>query len=247
MSVEMPNYYAVIPANVRYDKRLKPNAKLLYGEITSLTNKTGYCWAENSYFADLFEVSTETISRWVSQLEKLGYLSVEIQKSKGNKRRISLFGISVEKVLKNSPKNDDLPIDEKVNTYCQKSQEVLTKKSRGIDKKVKSYNRINNKYNIKYNNIAQTPLEFLEKNSFSMYETLLINYQQKIKDFDHVIAQANLKIQSENIEWIPKVLFARFQYFLNNWVYNDQKNTFGNNQQNDDEVILPQSKKIGRK
>ena len=31
---ETPNYYAIIPANVRYAD-LKPNAKLLYGEITA--------------------------------------------------------------------------------------------------------------------------------------------------------------------------------------------------------------------
>ena len=28
---EKPNYYAVIPSNVRYDDRLKDKAKLLYG------------------------------------------------------------------------------------------------------------------------------------------------------------------------------------------------------------------------
>ena len=40
------NYYAIIPAKVRYDKNLKPAEKILYGELTALSNKNGYCHAE---------------------------------------------------------------------------------------------------------------------------------------------------------------------------------------------------------
>ena len=39
---EQPNYYAIIPATVRYEKNLKSAEKLLYGEITGLANKSGY-------------------------------------------------------------------------------------------------------------------------------------------------------------------------------------------------------------
>src|SRR5690625_180640 len=68
------SYYAIIPATVRYDKRLTDGAKLLYGEITALCNEKGYCWAKDSYFSSLYEVSKSTIQRWIKQLEDNGYI-----------------------------------------------------------------------------------------------------------------------------------------------------------------------------
>ena len=72
------SYYAVIPATVRYDKDLPFGAKMLYGEITALSNQRGYCFAQNAYFAKLYDLSISTISRWVSKLVKKGYLKMEI-------------------------------------------------------------------------------------------------------------------------------------------------------------------------
>ena len=46
------NYYAIIPANIRYNKELKFAERLMYGEIIALSNKIGYCYASNKYFAE---------------------------------------------------------------------------------------------------------------------------------------------------------------------------------------------------
>jgi hypothetical protein len=76
---EKKSYYAIIPANVRYDKNLSANAKLLYGEITALCNEKGYCWATNEYFASLYNTSEKTITRWISNLKDSEYIDTKIE------------------------------------------------------------------------------------------------------------------------------------------------------------------------
>lgn len=73
------SYFAVIPANVRYDKDLSANAKLLYGELTALCNEKGYCWATNAYFADLYDVNIRTIQKWLTQLTEKNYIFRDIE------------------------------------------------------------------------------------------------------------------------------------------------------------------------
>jgi len=106
--MDCPSYYAIIPAEVRYSD-LKPNAKLLYGEITSLTHKEGYCFATNNYFATLYKVSKNTVSTWISSLEKSGFINIEmIYKDKQIvERRITI------KNLEGIFKNDERGIIEK--------------------------------------------------------------------------------------------------------------------------------------
>ena len=82
---EKPSYYAIIPAQVRYAKELTPNAKLLYAEITALAQKDGSCWASNKYFSELYNVSTVTISRWVSSLVDNSFIIRKITYKKGTK------------------------------------------------------------------------------------------------------------------------------------------------------------------
>lgn len=118
------NYYAIIPANVRYDKNLTPNAKLLYGEITALCNEKGYCWANNSYFSELYGVSKKTISNWISSLDERGFIKSEMiykENSKEIKER-RLYITRMEKdfvtygrnVLNPTEENFHTPMEEKV-------------------------------------------------------------------------------------------------------------------------------------
>ena len=73
------NYYAIIPAIVRYDKELTDKAKLLYGEITCLCNKEGYCFATNNYFANLYNCTPRAIQFTISKLQEKGYIKIIIE------------------------------------------------------------------------------------------------------------------------------------------------------------------------
>lgn len=121
---DKPNYYSVIPAIVRYDNELKPNEKLLYGEISALTNRNGECWASNDYFAKLYDKSKDTVSDWISKLNKKGYISVELirnETTKAIEKRI----IRINPLLANI---DLVPVKSPIG-YRQKSLEGIGKKT----------------------------------------------------------------------------------------------------------------------
>ena len=68
--------YIIVPADVRYDKRLPFGARLLYGEISGLSNMHGFCFASNGYFAKAYGVTDITISNWISALKKYKYITI---------------------------------------------------------------------------------------------------------------------------------------------------------------------------
>jgi len=110
-------YYAIIPADVRYDVRLTPNAKLLYGEITALCNEKGFCWAMNGYFAELYSVSKVSVSKWVGSLRDCGYIECEVQYKEGTKQitnRYIRLATPIKEILGTPIKKSLIPSQRKV-------------------------------------------------------------------------------------------------------------------------------------
>lgn len=93
--VEKPGYWAVIPANVRYDKNLSPLAKLLYGEISCLLQFNNKCFASNKYFSRLYEVSETQVSRLINQLIKHNYVKSEMEITAHGSRRLIKIPLNI--------------------------------------------------------------------------------------------------------------------------------------------------------
>ncbi|ELH0989215.1 helix-turn-helix domain-containing protein [Staphylococcus pseudintermedius] len=111
---DQPSYYSIITANVRYDNRLTDSEKLLFAEITSLSNKHGYCTASNGYFAKLYEVTKVTISRRIANLKECGYLQVEIIRKGNEIKQRKLYPLT--EMIRPINANDNTPINNSVNT-----------------------------------------------------------------------------------------------------------------------------------
>lgn len=190
MNNEQPSYYSITPANVRYDRNLKANEKLLFSEITALANKSGYCTATNGYFAPLYDVTKTTISNWINHLKEKGYVKVVFQK---NGKQI--IGRKIYPVMnpikenKNTPvkEKDNTPIKENDNTYSKKEQEGIKEKFKHpIKEKFKenitSINNtsINNNIRASDNAQAQIPKELTQTQVIEIeFEKLWALYPRK--------------------------------------------------------------------
>lgn len=149
METHTPNYYAVIPASVRYDNTLSASEKLLYAEISALSNKNGFCHAKNTYFADLFNVDKRTVQRWFEKLTARGYITSEIERDDKN--------TVVKRVIKLIDKTS-VKVDTNVTTPHDKN--VMTPHDKNVqtphDKNV-TYNNTRNNNIININNIPPDP------------------------------------------------------------------------------------------
>lgn len=83
------NQYSVIPASVRYDRSLSPQAILLFGEINSSANAYGICDEINQYFTVALNVDVKTVNRCLNQLIDAGHIQ-RIFEGKTRKLRVIL-------------------------------------------------------------------------------------------------------------------------------------------------------------
>ena len=187
MNNEQPSYYSILTANVRYDRELKANEKLLFSEITALANKSGYCTATNNYFANLYGKSKTTISNWINHLKEKGYLKVYLEKDGSQ-----IIGRKLYPVAEPVKENKDTPIKENLNTCTKKAQEGIKENFKPpIKEKFKENNTsinntsinntsINNNISASDNAQAQIPKELTQTQIIEIeFEKLWALYPRK--------------------------------------------------------------------
>ena len=85
---QKPAYWAVLPAVVRYDPELPPSAKILYAEISALTDQRGFCFASNEYFQRLYGMTDRTVRRLLKTLQERGLIRIQDGDGGAGRRKI---------------------------------------------------------------------------------------------------------------------------------------------------------------
>ncbi|MDH8779667.1 helix-turn-helix domain-containing protein [Staphylococcus epidermidis] len=192
---EQPNYYSIIPAHVRYDKELKPMEIIMYGELTALSNKYGYSYASNNYFAELYNVHKKTVSTWISNLKEKGYIDTVVIRDENmtvTERRIYITAPYPSNHGEGYPQKSGDPIHKK--TEENNTRINNTRINRDSDEISKSFQYISNNLEI-----IQSPLKAQQ-------------LEEAIKDFKDnkldivTVATDYCKENNKGVNYLIKVL-----------------------------------------
>ena len=155
---QQATYFIVIPAPVYFDKTISPAARILYGHISSLTNREGYCFATNKYLAEITEAPQNTVVNWIAELTKAGHIEVQIDKAAGNKRKIYLTTL---------PPKKDIGITENDQTYNQKTESTP--------------------YTVKKINDKESTPSLFQDEKKTLYRTSILTHEVLKKKFENEI------------------------------------------------------------
>ena len=202
------SYFAIIPARVRYDNDLSANAKLLYGEITALSNAEGYCWANNQNFASLYNTTVRTVQRWIKQLVDKEYIISEIIEDEITneviERRLYMNDICIKSNIHPHDKNVMTPHDKNVMTPHDKNVIYNNKSINNISKYVGMYEKTLNL------TITNTLKNFIIKNEIEnkmdldLFEELILEMMNnsRVKRYDSYFKGVLTKLLNNGVRTV---------------------------------------------
>ena len=76
--------FIIVPDFIIDNLNIPDGEKLLFGEIASNSLEKGFCWFSNKYLMERFHIGERTASRWVNDLRKKGYITINIVKRKNS-------------------------------------------------------------------------------------------------------------------------------------------------------------------
>ncbi|QLE02901.1 helix-turn-helix domain-containing protein [Galbibacter sp. BG1] len=181
-----------IPKQIWLDKDLTIMEKLFLVEIDSLDNEKG-CFAGNAYFSEFFGISKGRCTQILKELERKKYIEIDIEKEgkQITKRVVRILNTLFRKL--------NTPIKKTKYPYLENDDDNNTS--------------INNT-----KRIERSALDFFKKNYPSQNEKFLMDFQNKINDFEKFTASFNAVFDKEKLEYNDRVIRGRLNLYALNWI-----------------------------
>ena len=145
MSENIKDGYAICFNRWLFDDRIRAQLPLLL-LISSLSVKEGYCYASNQYFAEKFKTSSVTVSKWISQLKKYGYIETEDEKFGAvvTNRKIRIVDLAVSENFNGDYRPEETAVKENDNAVSENFNGDYRKVNPAVKENFNGYNMCNN-------------------------------------------------------------------------------------------------------
>ena len=145
MSENIKDGYAICFNRWLFDDRIRAQLPLLL-LISSLSAKEGYCYASNQYFAEKFKTSSVTVSKWISELKKYGYIETEDEKFGAvvTNRKIRIVDLAVKENFNGDYRPKETAVKENDNAVSENFNGDYRKVNPAVKENFNGYNMCNN-------------------------------------------------------------------------------------------------------
>lgn len=198
-------YYAQIPITVMYDSRLKPIERLLYGTIAMLSKKSGYCYANNGYLAELYKCSEMAISKYIKNLSFYGYITI----ANANSYKRQIYLSDLKQMIKE-------PITNDIGTYNKRYRNLKqTYEHNNNNPLISNLNNVT----IKKENVKEKPA----KHKYGEYQNVFLSDDElkKLKEEFPADWQQRIERVSEYVASTGKH-YVNFLATIRNWAKRDK-------------------------
>lgn len=145
MSENIKDGYAICFNRWLFDDRIRAQLPLLL-LISSLSAKEGYCYASNQYFAEKFKTSSVTVSKWISELKKYGYIETEDEKFGAvvTNRKIRIVDLAIKENFNGDYRPEETAVKENDNAVSENFNGDYRKVNPAVKENFNGYNMCNN-------------------------------------------------------------------------------------------------------
>ena len=204
----MATKFITVSIEIMHDKNLNQSQKFILAEIEQLSQLDKGCFASNGHFSDLIGLTKENVSRNINELEKMGYIAIEIKKGSRNHTRI----ITLTTLVRPPYQNSKTPLLKQQETKgIKQSNKTNNKPLSLLEEYLKEDTTITDqgieivKEFIDYRKKIKSPIKTIQP--IKAYMKVLRELIHKGYDYKEVIdLQKEREWQTVKSEWVEKSL-----------------------------------------